>query len=40
MVGQAAGCAPRAPVHRGGLRADILEDGDLQTGDQIAVCDG
>jgi hypothetical protein len=27
----------RALVHRGGLRADILDDGELRVGDQIAV---
>jgi MOSC domain len=30
----------RALVHRGGLRADILEDGHLRAGDKIAAGDG
>jgi hypothetical protein len=28
----------RALVHRGGLRADILEDGQIRVGDSIAMC--
>lgn len=28
----------RALVHRGGLRADILGDGDIHVGDRISVC--
>ena len=27
----------RALVHRGGLRADVLEDGDFAIGDQVAA---
>jgi hypothetical protein len=30
----------RALVHRGGLRADILEPGEIHLGDQIALVDG
>lgn len=29
----------RALVHRGGLRADILEDGEIRVGDRVAVLD-
>jgi hypothetical protein len=29
---------PRALIHKGGLRADILSDGEIQVGDEITGC--
>jgi MOSC domain-containing protein YiiM len=38
MDGYASRPLLRALVHRGGLRADILEDGEIHVGDRISVC--
>ena len=38
MDGYASRPLLRALVHRGGLRADILEDGEIHVGDPISVC--
>jgi MOSC domain-containing protein YiiM len=38
MDGYASRPLLRALVHRGGLRADILEDGPIRVGDRIEAC--
>ena len=40
MDGYASRPLLRALVHRGGLRADILDDGEVHVGDRISVCTG
>lgn len=40
MDGYASRPLLRALVHRGGLRADILDDGEIHVGDRISVCTG
>jgi MOSC domain len=40
MDGYASRPLLRALVHRGGLRADILRDGEMHVGDRITVCSG